>query len=186
MVPSRTALVVLCAFILVVAPAPEALSGGGGERCCFTGGRCENLQLQDCGPAGGVDFPGLCQAAQPCRLPDNTCVQAEPVCCSGLLGGTPEPGTSCPDVQPCCLAGGCERLGEDVCTEKGGTSHFGTSCDGLQACCLDMGVAIAADIASVNSHRANSNFLEQAGLFRCDQNPFVVNTIVLQREFHKA
>ncbi len=49
----RTALVVLFPFALVLAPAREAPSQVGGERCCLTGGSSQIPPMQDCGPAGG-------------------------------------------------------------------------------------------------------------------------------------
>lgn len=133
MTPSR-ALIVLSAFAFILAPAHEAISQIGGERCCFTDGTCSELPIQDCGPAGGIDFPGLCQP-QGCCLPNGTCTNTDPECCT-LAGGMPT-GSLCNDPVPCRLPDNtCKNLEPTCCMFSDGTPLPGTSCPDVQPCCL--------------------------------------------------
>lgn len=113
---------------------------------CYPNGDC-------CAPPPGAacTLPGVdqgpfttCLGDLACRMPDDTCVDADAMCCDDI-GGTPVgPGTACLGDVACCKPNGS---GDDVeelfCEDLGGISRgSGTTCAdtdatcGIQACCI--------------------------------------------------
>jgi hypothetical protein len=68
---------------------------------------------------------------QACCLQDNSCVNADSICCVNELGGTPQgAGTVCTATEACCFPdGSCLDLDPLCCTDIGGAPQgIGTNC----------------------------------------------------------
>ena len=99
--------------------------------CCLPDGSCDVVTLDECHAAGGAyhgDETNCSGSVEACcyssgEPEEDQCIQADLLCCTIDLEGTPlGAGSTCGDQQACCLPdGGCNDLDLFCCFQQGGT-----------------------------------------------------------------
>jgi hypothetical protein len=128
------------AFIMTTGPATQP------EACCLpitaTPPLCIDVPAADCvniyggTPQGpGINCSGVTEA---CCLPDDTCVDVDPLCCDDLGGVAQGGGSSCSGMEACCDATGACYMADATCCLANGDSPqgAGSNCTAVEACCF--------------------------------------------------